>query len=244
MIGNRNIFLTLFTLFIVVCWTSCAKEKTSTVAPSNLLSKLLFVHAATDVAKVDFYLDTYKQNSSPVIYSRTLGYFGARGGEQSFVIRIPNTNLPLISDKIALDNRANYTMVFTGLSSSTAYPLGVLFIPDSAQALPSIGKAKLRFVNASPNGQLFDIYANNTLAFASSPYLQVTDYLELPAGTWNFKINLTKTPAMTSDSTVADVERVVLQDGRLYTLFTRGIPGRIDSAALNAFVIGGANITP
>ncbi|MGV8878361.1 MAG: DUF4397 domain-containing protein [Sphingobacteriaceae bacterium] len=228
-------------VFIAALFLCSACGQKNDIGPSNLQSKLLVVQAAPDVEKIDLYLAGIKQNRNPIFYSGRLGYFGIRSGKQLATIRIPVTNLPLDSGTVSIDPKENYTLFFTGISSSSTYPLDVIFIPDSANLSPSSGRAKLRFVNASPSSQTFEVFANNTLAFSASPYKQVTDYVEFPAGSWNFKINLTKSTTITNDSTVADVQRVELQDGRLYTLYTRGIPGRLDEQALGAFVVAGTN---
>lgn len=233
-----NSLLAFAGLSLMLC-SSCGDEKD--IGPSNLQSKLLVIQAAPDVAQIDLYLNGIKQNSSPVSFPSTLGYFGVRSGEQQASIRIPITNFEILEFPVKIDPKVNYTLFFTGLSSSSTYKLETIFIADSADAMPSPGRAKLRFVNASPSSHTFEIFANNTLAFSKSPFKQVTEYVEFPAGTWNFRVNLTKSSTITNDSTVANIQRVVLQDGRLYTLYTSGIAGRLEVDALDVYVIAGTN---
>lgn len=64
-------------------------------------------------------------------------------------------------------------------------------------------------------------------------YKKVSGYVEVPAGIYDFKITATGAPA----SVLTDLSRITVQDGKLYTLFTKGLVGRTDTAALSLNVI-------
>jgi len=57
--------------------------------------------------------------------------------------------------------------------------------------------------------------------------------VQMPAGIYDFKIYATGAPG----SVLVDVPLITIQDGRLYTLFTYGLTGRTDTAAIGAKVI-------
>jgi hypothetical protein len=73
---------------------------------------------------------------------------------------------------------------------------------------------------------------NGTKVFNSIAYKGVSTYQQVPAGIYDFKIFATGTT-----SVLVDVPLITIQDGRLYTLFTHGLTGRTDTAAIGAAVI-------
>jgi hypothetical protein len=77
-----------------------------------------------------------------------------------------------------------------------------------------------------------DVYANGTLGYKSQGFKAVSKYQELPAGVYDFKIYAANTTTV-----YADLPNTTIQDGRLYTVYARGVIGRTDSAAFAASII-------
>ncbi|MBP2032032.1 hypothetical protein J2Z42_000697 [Clostridium algifaecis] len=46
----------------------------------------------------------------------------------------------------------------------------------------------MRILNSSPNSKPLDVYLNNNLVFRNLPYKKFSDYVSIPAGTYNIKI--------------------------------------------------------
>src|SRR3984893_3769480 len=138
--------------------------------------------------------------------------------------------MPLFSRNDSLKIGLKYTLYITGNVANNS--LKQIFTVDTA-TLATVGRGKVRFVNASPTGTGgLDVTANGTLAFSNVVYLNYSKFIELPAGNYDFKINATGSPNI-----LKDMPAVTIQDGRAYTLYAYGYTTRIDTAAFNAAMI-------
>jgi Domain of unknown function (DUF4397) len=79
------------------------------------------------------------------------------------------------------------------------------------------GEARVRVVHASPDAPDVDVLVDDTEALGDVPYLAASDYLALPAGEHNLKVN-----AAGTTTTVID-EDVDLADGTDYTVIASGL---------------------
>ena len=97
----------------------------------------------------------------------------------------------------------------------------------SRPAAPISGRGKVRFVNGTAGNNIFNITANGTAVFANQKYQNVSKFVEMPAGMYNFKIY----DQSSTTTILSELPNVTVLDGKLYTLYCRGIVGRTDTAA-------------
>jgi hypothetical protein len=130
-------------------------------------------------------------------------------------------------------------LFFLGLYGDTTSGrrLRTLVTTDDAEELPPVGKGgKLRFLNGSPNTNgSFDLWANGSLLIKGVAFAKVSSFTTLPAGNYTFRVY----QANTSVNSIGELANVTVQDGRLYTLYSRGLVGRAvsDTAAFNLSVV-------
>jgi hypothetical protein len=234
---DSNIFISLtlsgICFFFIFCFiSSCGKGKTVLPVTSNTLYQV--INLSPDLLPVDLYIDLTKRNSSSFTYPNPSGYFSLASIDTPFQIRSSSVTVStgniIAIDTPLLKSNVKYTLFITGLRSNNSIKY-MLTIDTSAT--PTVGRGKVRFVNASPGSTPFDVTANSTLAFGNQPYRNVSKFIELPAGTYDFKIMLTGSSA----NVISDLPGVTVQDGKLYTLYCRGIVGRTDSAAFGMSVL-------
>jgi len=229
-IFNR-LFLFLAGVLVVPFISSCGKGNEA--SPTGLNIQYNVINLSPDMGPVNLFINFTQVNAAgnPFVFGQDQGYFYLPSVVLPFQFRMANTAatpvLPLNRTDV-LKSGAKYTLFITGSFSS----LTPIFTVDTDFA-PATGRGKLRFVNASPSaiGGL-DVYANDTLAFSGVVYTKQSKYIELPVGNYDLKINATG-----STSVLNDQPGVLIQDGRLYTLYTYGYTSRADSAAFNAAVI-------
>jgi len=229
----NSLLLIVGMLLSVAMLPSCGK--TAAVAASSSTTKLCIVDASPDLLPMQIYLGSLQLGTQGKFfnYPTITNYYPVFSGEQVIQLRNHNQASVFYVDSILHDNRS-YTLFVTGLASATAPADAVTYIlTTDYSAIPRLGYGKIRFVNASPRTSGLDVAANGTLAFSNIAYKGVSPYVEVPAGIYAFKINATATPA----SALTTLSNVTVQDGRLYTLYTRGLVGRTDSAAFTAAVI-------
>lgn len=234
--NNRrlSVFLSLFGLvFLVMPFvSSCGKSKNSNAAALNIQYQI--VNLNQGIGSVDLYVNFVKVNSSSYFYPSSSGYFYLPSIQTPFQIRPgtsltpgtipPSSNILTRNDVLVPNTR--YTLMLMGLNRDTVYSI---FTADTSSA-PAQGKGKVRFVNASPNnlGQV-TVTANDTTAFAGVPFRTMTKFVELTAGTYDFKMYQTG-----STNVILDKPNVTIQDGRIYTLYCYGLANRTDSLAFGS----------
>jgi LPXTG-motif cell wall-anchored protein len=86
---------------------------------------------------------------------------------------------------------------------------------------PAAGKAHVRFVHASPDAPAVDIaVTGGPVLFANVPFKGTGDYLPVDAGTYDLEARLAGT-----ETVALSVPGVMLEDGKVYTIFAMGLAG-------------------
>lgn len=220
------IFVGIAGIFFLGCMlSSCGKGNTVLPAGSNVLYQV--INLSPDLLPVDLYIDHTKKNSNSYYYPNPSGYFSLTSVDTPFQIRASSTSVSttnILSIDTLLKNNLKYTLFITGYRADNSI---VYMLTRDTAANPTAGRGKIRFVNASPASVPFDITANGSLAFSSQAYKNVSKFIEFPAGTYDFKIYPTGAPT----NILSDFPGITVQDGKIYTLYCRGVAGRTDSAA-------------
>ena len=210
---------------------SCGKSNNVLPAGSNIQFQV--VNLSTDLQPIDLYINTTKRNPTPYSYPTPSGYFTLASIDTPFRIRSAATSqssVNILSIDSVLKNNLKYTLFITGFKSKNS--IDYIFTKDTA-SISTGGRGKVRFVNATAGTDVFNITANGTTVFTNQSYKNVSKFVEMPAGNYDFKIYST-----TSSTTVlSDLPNVTVQDGKLYTLYCRGIVGRTDTAAFGMGVL-------
>jgi hypothetical protein len=224
-------------VFVLPFISSCGKSGIVSGASSNTQFEVFNV--SPNLGPIDLYANYIKQDANPYIYASGGSYFYISPSDTLLQVRTtlqPSVSLISIdTTKGALKLLSNhkYSLFITGLASNLSYLLTI----DDTASTPQAGYGKLRFINTSlqPQNIGLDVSANGTLAFSAIKYNQISKYILLPAGTYNFQINQTGSPA--SILSTPGIQAVTIADGSLYTLYSYGVVGQTDTSAFNASVI-------
>ena len=218
--------------FFLGCFmSSCGKSATILPQASNLQYQVL--NLSPDLLPVDLYIDVTKRNVSSFYYPNPSGYFSLTSIDTPFQIRSSSTTVSttnILSIDTLLKNNIKYTLFITGYRADNS--ITYMLTRDSS-SIPQAGRGKIRFVNASPGSPLLDITANGTVAFSSQAYKNVSKFIEFPAGNYDFKVS----PTGFSTTVLTDFPGITVQDGKLYTIYARGVVGRVDSAAFGLGIL-------
>jgi len=229
--GFKNNLLTLLTAALAVVMfasmlSSCGKE--TAASPQGLNTQLNIINVSPDIYPVDFYIGLRKYSTKSYYYSIPSEYFYMSTQETPIQLRTL-ANRTIFTRTIPFATNCKYTLFVTGL---VADKTDTAFLVADTSSIPTIGRAKVRFINASAKTVNVDLYANGTLAFKNQGFKAISNYLEIPAGIYDFKVYLTGTTTI-----YTDLPTTTVQDGRLYTIYTRGVVGRTDSAIFRASII-------
>jgi hypothetical protein len=232
---NKGLFVYLmlaaFSTLSFSCLLSSCGKTTTLPAGSNVLYQV--INLSPDLLPVNLYIDNTKKNSTPFYYAVASGYFSVTSVDTPYQIRsasvlVSTTNILSLNN--LLKNNTRYTLFITGYLANSS--VTSIFTTDTAST-PSAGLGKVRFVNASIGSGGLDITANGTAAFSNQVYKNVSGYIELPAGNYDFKVY----PTGVTSTLLSDLPGITVQDGKLYTLYCKGVVGRTDSAAFGSAIL-------
>jgi hypothetical protein len=80
------------------------------------------------------------------------------------------------------------------------------------------GTAKVRVIHASPDAPAVDVYVNGEQALSNVPFFTASDYLDLPAGTYQVQV----TPAGQPASAAVIDASATIEAGKAYTIAATG----------------------
>lgn len=226
-----NLSLLIAGLLLTTMIISCGKQSSNSPLGLNIQYQVL--NLSPDLFPVNLFVNAQSVNaiSNPFVYNINHGYFYVPAIDTPYQFRTAlSSGATLFSRDDILKSGLKYTLFIIG--DSKDHSVTQIFTVDSASA-PTIGRGKLRFVNASPTATAgLDVTANGTLAFSKIPYKTVSKFIELPIGNYDIQVKATG-----STNILKDLPAVTIQDGRLYTLYSYGYTTRVDSAAFNAAVL-------
>jgi hypothetical protein len=181
--------------------------------PSEDKAGVRFIHASPDAPAVDI---AVAGCGGPVLFQEasfreSLPYLEVDEGLYDIEVRIAGTGtVALLVEGVMLSAGANYTIFATGLAGDGS--LGALALEDAS--LP----AKLRVAHLSPDAPDVDVWVNGGRVLEGVPFQAVSDYLEVPAGSYQIQV----TPAGANEPVVIDAT-VDLGINKAYTVAATGL---------------------
>jgi hypothetical protein len=222
-----GLFVCIAGAWLTFVISSCGKAPISN--PQGINIKYEVINLSPDAFPLDLYINFQIANTNPFTFSVNQGYFFLPAIDTPFLIRVHQSGgggARLTQRSDILKRGAYYSLFITGNVATNS--LTTIFTVDTS-SIPTVGRGKVRFINASPTGTSgIDVYANGVKAFSNILYPKYSGFIEMPNGYYDFQLN-------TSNSTtiLKKLTNVQIQDGRLYTLYSYGYNNRTDSAAFN-----------
>lgn len=169
-------------------------------------------HASPNVPEVDVYVDERPVNS--LEFTDYTGYLNFYTGDRHFEVNPFNANNTLIDTTVTLVDGGFYSMFIVNNLSNVE----VLTVRDSASA-PAEGKAKIRFINLSPDATALDVTLNDGSdpMFTNQLFKAPSDFTEVDAEEYSFAVNATGG----SDELISTSD-IQIHPGRFYTVIARG----------------------
>ena len=172
-------------------------------------ARLRLMNAAPGLQPVDLLSDDTLL-SGPISTTLTSAYLQLASGTHTFkLVPAGTTQSELISATLQLEAGKDYSLVLIEDGGAAQ----MLLLPDN-NSLPKVGKARLRFVQASPQAGELDLLVQGGQALLiQQTYQTIPQYTEIAAGTYDFELRSTKT--MTA---VLDLPGITLAEGTVNTL--------------------------
>lgn len=185
-------------------------------------AQLRAFHASPDAPNVDILVDNALAAGN-VPYLTAVGFVAVPSGARNVKVNAAGTATTVINVTPTLAAGKAYTAYAVGFLAG----ISALLVEDNLAA-PTTGNAKIRVIHGSPDAPNVDILANNNRVLANVPFKTASDYLVVPAGAYNFKVNVAGT------ATTAAQADVTLVAGKVYTAIA---VGSVASTATNKLAI-------
>jgi Domain of unknown function (DUF4397) len=173
-------------------------------------AQLRAFHASPDAPNVDVLVDNAIAASN-VPYPTAVGFVAVPNGARNIKVNAAGTSTTVIDVTPTLASGKAYTAYAVGFLANIA----ALLVEDNLSA-PTTGNAKIRVIHGSPDAPNVDILANDNRVLSNVPFKTASDYLVVPAGAYNFKVNVAGT------TTTATQANVTLAAGKVYTAIAVG----------------------
>lgn len=217
----KGILLSVCVLLAGV-YSSCNKTN-GDLPPEPIVSAYInVVNAGADTINV-FQNGSRINNTTSFYPNGSAGYLEVAAGLQQYQIKKAGSPDVVASLPLTLDSARAYSFFIAGLSDDKTFLINDL-VPNSAE------NVYIRYVNASPGGN-FDVKIGSSFSAADIAFKGATAFIKVSSGknTLNIYPAGTLTPVSTGTLT--------LEDGKVYTLFTKGAAGGTGNGAFGARLI-------
>lgn len=212
---KKHLLPYLASVVLLFTLSSCLKNDENT---NPNIAALSVIHASPGLQKFDFVVNNQRINSSPFDYSQRLPYFNIYGGTRTFgIYKVQSTDsIKLGSFEAKSDNY--YSIYVIGQATNPQF----LVLTDSLTQ-PSAAKANLRFLNLSPDAPALSLSLSqnegqDSTLFSNLNYKSHSAFTGIKGGkTYTFKIK------SADQTTLATVEDVNVESGRIYTIWSKGL---------------------
>ena len=195
-------------------YTIAAVDFFANIAPLVLIddnsivdnARLRFVHASPDAPAVDITLTDGTILFGNVSFTEDGGYIEVAPGVYDLQVRVAGT------DTVALELPG---IELTGRTVYSAFAIGTLG-EETLTALLTVdaqAPVQVRVLHASPDAPAVDVFVDGGEAFSDLAFNNITDYAELPAGTYNVQV----AAAADNNLVVIDAD-LELAPGEIYTV--------------------------
>jgi hypothetical protein len=208
---------TLFALALSAVLVSCDKDDDPETG------NVLVTHASPNAPGVDLLVDNVKVNTVALTFPNNTGYRNVNAGVRNVKVNVAGSATTVINADLTIEKDKNYSVFATNLVAS----LGVIAVEDNLAA-PAIGKAHVRFFHLSPgapavtvgvlSGATFTPVFSNRAFETQATATANSGFTPVDAGTYTFDVRVAG-----SATSVLNLPGIVLQSGKIYTIFARGI---------------------
>jgi hypothetical protein len=206
--------------------TSCINNNNNSTTPP--VSSFGLVNVSPNAGNIDVFL-----NGSPVVYSLPYGvdtgYFSVQPGTYTLSIDSAGNTTPWYNQGISFAPGVAYSVFVIDSVSN----LHTAVVVDSA-TVPSADSVRLRFFNFSPNTPAVDVVLSGTIVSANRSYddeaanTALAQFSLFAPGTYTLELHVAGTSTV-----LLSVPNVVLQGGKIYTLYAKGFVGDTGAEALS-----------
>jgi hypothetical protein len=192
---------------------SCNDDDDPQVEPIPVAFVSLY-HASPDAPDLSVQVDNQQINNYPLDYSDYTGYLRFRTGDRNLKFGPYDANNVVIDTTVTLSEANLYSIFVVDEYDNSK----VLVLNDNSEN-PASGKAKIRFLNLSPDSEEMSLRANGSQnpLFAGQAFTETSEFIEVDATGYDFQVTSTS-----GDDNVLSIPDIELRSGWFYTIVVRG----------------------
>ncbi|MGY4383416.1 hypothetical protein ACVWYN_000435 [Pedobacter sp. UYP24] len=206
---------------------SCMKDDNFTPQP---VAGLSIINASPNTTKFDLYVDNAKA-SLPVdlSYTTKIDYLNLFPGTRQLSIRKKGEQTVIKAESFTLDATVGYSLFVAGQLENVS----LLLLKDDL-TLPAVGKARVRFVNLSPDAPALNlaIAGKETDLFTNKSFKEYSTFETIDAAE-KLTFNLKNKETGATEATLADVK---IESGKIYTIWVKGLKAATDDTKIGLAV--------
>ncbi|HEY0668978.1 MAG TPA: DUF4397 domain-containing protein [Sphingobacteriaceae bacterium] len=212
--------LAVLLLGIVVLTVSCKKDRVEDVQVDA--SALNVMNASPGMLAISFFLDNQFVNGPALLFQQQSGYIVTYTGNRKFDVTVGGTTQVLTTNTLSLQKDLYYTAFFAGTNAS---PI-IVFTQDDLSDPPA-GKAKIRFINLSPDATALDlVIKGGAKLFSGLSFKTVSDFIAIDPAVYSFELR-------SGETVNKEMTSVQLTAGKVYTLWAKGLLTGTGETAFN-----------
>lgn len=207
----NKLIMTICFAALVVGLSSCLDDDDKGVQPIPVAYVSIY-HASPDAPGVDVYVDERAVNR--LEFTDYTGYLNFYTGNRRFKINPFNATNALVDTTLKFEDGAFYSMFIVNNLSN----IETLAVRDTADT-PESGKAKIRFINLSPDASALDVLVKDTddPLFVEQGFKDPSAFVEIEAAKTSLVLK-----ANGGNEELVKVSDVDFRSGRFYTIIARG----------------------
>lgn len=218
-------FLFVLSAITIFSLNACVKGEESSLN----ISSLSVIHASPGLPAIDFYYNGTRINGDSIIaYGDTIPNKFFNSGTASIVVKKYISSTTYISTSIDLQSEKNHSFFVVGKPNEVTY----LFTTDDLTA-PASGKAKLRFINLSPDAPNLNFKINSSNLFGSIAFKSYSEFSPVDPGEQKISIQDSASGAILAE------QNLNIEAGKIYTVWAKGLISATENdLALSMQVVG------
>lgn len=186
--------------------------------PPELMARVRVVHAVADAPPVSILVDgMLVPDLENIAFKDVTDYVFAAPGTYTITVAIPPDLTPVLTETLTVEEGEYYTLVALGtVDDEDDFPLSLMVFVDDNE-LPPPGMARARFFHLIPGAPEVDIAVKDGPALLTDvAYSQVSEYIEVIAGTYDLEVRPAGVPLPIS------LPGVFLAPDTVYSFFAVG----------------------
>jgi len=217
------------TLVAALAAAGCSDDddnKSNPLAPAQS-ARVMAIHASPDAPAVDLLVDNVIAGTG-LAFPNNTGYLNVTPGTRNIKVNLTGTSTTAIEANVPVTGGMDYSV----FAVDSAAVITAIVLTDDLST-PAAGKAHVRFVHLSPNAPAVDVaLQGGAVVFANKAFKEFTPFTPLDAGTYDLEVRLQGTSTV-----VLPLPGIMLQAGKIYTVFARGFVGGAGAQDLGAEII-------